>query len=129
MRIKQWHPVAGESFRFLLAGLSNTLATYLFYLLLLIALPYAVAYTLAYIIGIVFSYAINTWWVFRKPWSWAKLFQFPLAYLVQYLAGVGLLYGLVVGLELSERLAPLISIALTLPLTFLISRWIINRSH
>lgn len=120
-------PIVGEGLRFLIGGGINTLLSYFLYLIILFFLPYMVAYTLAYFLGIIFSYAINTWWVFRQPWSWFKLFQFPLVYIVQYLIGIGLLYGLVTVLGVSQQLAPLIAILLTLPLTFLMSRWIINR--
>lgn len=120
-------PIVGEGLRFLIGGGINTLLSYFLYLTILFFLPYMAAYTLAYFLGIIFSYAINTWWVFRQPWSWFKLFQFPLVYITQYLIGIGLLYGLVTVLEVSQQLAPLIAILLTLPLTFLMSRWIINR--
>lgn len=119
--------ITNEGVRFVLAGIVNTLFSYLLYLGLILIFPYLVAYTLAYILGISFAYSVNTWWVFGQPWSWVKLCQFPIVYLIQYLVNIILLHGLIEKLEMNKQLAPLIVIVLTLPITFLLSRWIIKR--
>jgi putative flippase GtrA len=116
----------GEAFRFLVAGALNTAATYVLYLALLQIVPYRVAYTVSYAIGIVLAYAINTLFVFRSAWNWRRLLAFPLVYVVQYALGVLVLTLLVEPGFLSERLAPLGVVAITIPFTFLASRYLIK---
>lgn len=114
--------------RFVVAGALNTGASYLLYLLLRQALPYQVAYAVAYVAGVVFSYWLNAKFVFNVPLSWRGLLAYPLVYLVQYAASAILLGVLVERVELSDVAAPLIVSAIMIPLTFLMSRWILLRT-
>ena len=116
-----------EAIRFLFAGTLNTILTYFFYLLLLSVLPYGVAYTLTYIVGIASAYLLACYLVFQERPRLRSALAFPGVYLVQYLLGVGLLVALVEHLEVSEVLAPLIVVAVTLPVTFLMSRLVVRR--
>ena len=112
--------------RFVVAGAFNTLLGYILYLAFIRVLDYRAAFTASYALGIVISFAINTWFVFRQPWSWRKLAAFPLVYLVQYLLGLTLLWLFVSRLGWSERIAPLLTIPLTIPVTFALSRLIVK---
>lgn len=118
-----------EAALFLVVGGINTIATYCIYLLLLGMTAYWLAYTLSYAFGIVSSYALNTIFVFRAKWSWRRLAAFPLVYAIQY--GLGLIsLGLLVEVfGLSEKIAPLLVIMITIPLTFIASRRIIRGSN
>lgn len=115
-----------EILRFIAGGLLNTVVSYSLYLLLLLWLPYSLSYSLAYVGGIVFSFFIQTRWVFKVPVSLKKFLAFPLVYLAQYLAGLVLLALLIEWLHIPERWALLIVIALTLPMTFVLSRTILR---
>lgn len=117
---------SGEALRFLLAGTANTAITYGIYLLGLLVLPYRVAYTLAYALGIVLGYALNTWFVFRAPFSWRRMLAYPMVYLLQYGLGILCLSVLVERQWVSKQLAPLIVVVVTLPVTFLASRLLIK---
>lgn len=110
----------------MVAGLVNTALGYLMYLAMLLAAPYLVAYSLSYVLGIVVSYALNTWFVFRRPWDWHRLLAYPFVYLAQYLLGASCLALLVETFGMARELAPLAVVILTLPLTFLLSRLIIK---
>lgn len=116
----------GEALRFLLAGAFNTAATYGIYLLALQVAPYRVAYTGAYAIGIVLGYAVNTVFVFRAPWSWKRMLAYPLVYVLQYGVGLLCLTLLVERGWVSDEIAPLLVVVITLPLTFLASRYLIK---
>lgn len=118
--------IDSESVRFVLAGALNTLVTYLFYLLLLSFTPYGIAYSGAFAIGVVSGYTMNTVYVFRRPWAWNILLKFPVVYIVQYVAGMLLLAIFVNGLQVDERVAPLINVVLLLPVTFILSKWIVQ---
>jgi len=45
------------------------------------------AYQLAYSVSFALGYTFNSLIVFRKPWAWGKLQQFPAVYVVQYVIG------------------------------------------
>jgi len=117
---------SGEAVRFLIAGAANTAATYIIYLLALQIVPYRIAYTIAYALGIVLAYALNTRFVFRTPWRWKTLLAYPMVYLLQYGLGVACLSLLVERQWVSPELAPLLVVAITLPVTFVASRLLIK---
>ena len=100
--------------------------SYAIYLILLRWIPYAFAYGVAYAAGIVWSYFSNTIFVFRHRPSIRRAALFPLVYVAQYLLGTALMFLLVEALHVPEKLAPLGVIALTIPLTYLLSRRIIT---
>lgn len=110
--------------RFLVSGGANTAATYLLYLALLQLLPYWLSYAVAFVAGIALAYVLNRLFVFGAPRSERKAALLPLVYLVQYLVGAAIVYGWVDMLNLHAALAPAASIAITIPLTFLASRWL-----
>ena len=116
----------GEIVRFVLGGASTTLVSYAIYLALLYWTPYVFAYSIAYVLGIAWSYFANTLFVFRRAPSATRAALFPLVYLAQYVAGTLLLILLVDVLHLSKTLAPLAVIVLTLPLTYMLSRHVIT---
>jgi putative flippase GtrA len=113
--------------RFVAVGILNTGLGYILYLVVLLVLPYNLAYTISYIIGIFIAYYLNSLLVFRQPLSARKALQYPLVYVVQYLLGIMLLGKLVQGLSLPAWIGPLIVVMVTLPVTFIISRIIIKR--
>ena len=113
---------------FILVGLVNLVVTYALYLALGLFLPYPVAYTISYACGIVISYLLNARFVFKSPIRIRKAAQYPIVYLAQYLLGLGLLYLLVELGHVSSRIAPLVIPAVTVPATFLLSRYLLRGS-
>ena len=120
------HLVHTEVFRFLVVGAINTLVGYLLYLAALTVLPYTVAYTAAYALAILSSYALNTYFVFRARWDWRRLLAFPLVYLIQYAASLAFLSLLVERLSVSEKIAPLLVVVVIVPITFFASRYVLK---
>lgn len=116
-----------EMQRFLVTGSINTVFCWMVYLLLNLVVPYPAAYTGAYMVGTVFSYFLNTRWVFRVPMNWRTFLQFPSVYVVQYGLGVALVWVLVEAWPRLEPVAPLVVVGLTMPVTFLLSRFILKR--
>ncbi|MDB4915513.1 MAG: GtrA family protein [Gemmatimonadetes bacterium] len=113
--------------RFLLSGGLNTGLTYALYLVLLRVVSYRVSYTISYCAGIVLSYELNRIFVFRARRSISSATMIPVIYLLQYLLGLAVVTIWVGRFGLSSRLAPIVSIALTIPLTFLLTRWSFSR--
>lgn len=108
--------------RFLLSGGFNTLVTYLLYLALLQVLPYRISYTLSYVAGVALAYELNRVLVFKTRRSVRSAILTPLIYLGQYIVGLGVVWIVVSKMGLDARLAPLAAIAVTVPMTFLLSR-------
>lgn len=108
--------------RFLAAGVINTVLTYVLYILLLQVTPYRVAFTIAFVLGILLSYALNARFVFARPAAWGSFLRFPFVYLGQYLAGLVIVSLLVDRLGVDARLAPLLALIVTIPLTYVLTR-------
>jgi putative flippase GtrA len=119
-----------EFIGFVLVGAANTGLTYLLYLALLQIARYPVAYSLTFVVGIFLSYYLNARFVFRVPLQLRKALQYPAVYAIQYLLGLGLLYLMVEILRMNEAIAPLLVVVITVPVTFLMSRYVIRgRTH
>lgn len=114
--------------RFLVGGVLNTGATLVLYWLLLRVTNYQWAYLGSYCAGILLSYLLNTRYVFRAEHTWLRFAAFPLIYLVVYALGALTLRVSVHHLGVPATLAPLISIAVTLPVSFLLTRALLQRS-
>jgi len=112
--------------RFLVGGAINTGSTFLLYWALLLALDYQAAYAISFASGIVVSYLINTKFVFRATSSWRKIVLFPLIYLLSYLAGAWALTISISHLNVPPAAAPFISVCITIPMTYLLSRMILS---
>jgi putative flippase GtrA len=108
--------------RFLLSGGLNTLLTFCLYWLLLLWVHYQVAYAVSYVAGIALGYLLNVKFVFRVRHSMRKAALFPFVYLINYVCGAAIVALVVNVLRWDVRVAPLIAILLTLPLTFLLTR-------
>jgi len=114
--------------RFLAGGLFNTAATYLIYLGLIRFMPYQWAYLVAYALGIVIAYVLNSVLVFRVPLSLKRFTAYPVVYLVQYVIAAGLLAIAVEVLHAPEAIAPLAVLVIMVPLSYLLNRLVLGRS-
>lgn len=111
---------------FLLCGAANTGATYALYVLFLLVMPYKPAYSVAYVCGIGVSYFLNSRYVFKEPVTLAKFLKYPVVYIVQYALGIVVLHVCIDILHISQWLAPVVVIIISLPVTFVISKFIIK---
>ncbi|MEY2252031.1 GtrA family protein [Comamonas sediminis] len=118
-QVKRW-------LRFVVGGGMNTGFSYLIYLLGGLIFSYQVAYFIAYVSGIIFSYWFNARFVFHIPLSWKGLLSYPLVYLVQYLISALLLGSAVEYLGINKYIAPLAITLITLPLTYCMSKLLLG---
>jgi putative flippase GtrA len=117
---------AGSFFRFVIGGGINTLLTYLLFLLLAAFTPYAIAYTITYVLGIALSYVINVFFVFRTGHDWKAMARFPAAYAVQYVFGLALLAALIDLILIPREIAMLIVIAASTVVSYVLIRGILE---
>ena len=108
--------------RFLLVGGFNTVMSYIIYRILLLILPYMLAYTIAYACGIVISYFLNAMFVFRTQPNFKDFVKFPAIYIFQYFFGAVLLQVVVSFGLTSKEAGMLLVIFLSIPITFLLTR-------
>ncbi|EGH99636.1 MULTISPECIES: GtrA family protein [Pseudomonas] len=109
--------------RFLMSGGFNTALTYGIYLVLLMFLSYKISYTISYATGILLAYVLNRFFVFKSHQGLRSVVLLPLIYAIQYGLSLVILWCWVEKLQLDERLAPLAAIFLTLPVTFILSKF------
>lgn len=108
--------------RFLVSGGVNTVLTYGVYLLLLKILSYKIAYTISYLAGILLAFVLSRYFVFKSHGGAKSAILFPFIYLIQYALSIAIIWTWVEKLGLNAAIAPLISIILTIPVTFTLSK-------
>ena len=112
--------------RYLIAGGVNTIVTYIVYLLLLTPVGYRIAYFLAFILGIGLSFVLLRRLVFSRPGKPFALLYVGLSHVAQLVLGWLVIEFWVVWMQQSQRLAPLVAVGVSVPLMFLIQRWIFS---
>ena len=112
--------------RFLYGGLANTILSYTIYCILLSIFNFNISYILSVIFAILFSYKVNTNFVFKVKCGRATSFLFVMTYALQVILGIFLLNFLVEELEVAKLIAPLINIIVITPIIFIISNILTN---
>jgi putative flippase GtrA len=125
-RLGGWSARWRELAAFVFFGAVRTVLSYGIYLLLVLFLAYPTAYTVSYVADIFISYYLNARFVFREKLRLSKALQFPIVYLAQYLIGLGSLYLLIEVAHLSKFFAPIVVVVITVPCTYLLSRYVIK---
>jgi putative flippase GtrA len=111
--------------RYVLGGAANSLATWVLYVGLLRLLTYRAAYSVAFAAGVLLSFVVNSWFVFRVPLRWRRLIPYPGVYLAQYLVGYAAVSLLVERGGLPAPVAPLVALVVTVPLGFVLTRLVL----
>jgi putative flippase GtrA len=124
--IERHAPLLKMAARFVAGGTLNTGATLVLYWVLIRFMHYQWAYLASFCAGVLLSYVLNVRYVFRTKHTWLKLGLFPLIYLVTYAVGALALKVAVDGLGIPRGAAPLVSIAATLPISFLLSKLVLQ---
>lgn len=117
-----------QAIRFVIVGIINTLNYYLIYLLFQSALSihYLTAHILAFLISMVGSFFMNSYFTYKIKPTLKKFFQFPLTYLVNIIVTTSAIYLLVDIMGLNEKISPLLASFLAIPFTFIASRIILT---
>jgi putative flippase GtrA len=111
--------------RFALVGVVNTATFYGFYLALHPWMPYFLAYTCAFVLSMIGSFFLNTYFTYRTRPTWRKFVLFPLTNLTNYVVtSVGVL-ALVQWVHMNDKIAPLAAAAAAIPFTYVLSRRIL----
>ncbi|MFI8709266.1 GtrA family protein [Bacillus sp. NPDC077411] len=113
--------------RFVLVGCMNTLNYWLLYLLFTHAFHFhtLTAHSIAFIVSMIGSFFMNTYFTYRTKVTLKKFFQFPLTYIVNFIITTISIYILVDVLNFNKDIAPLLSSVIAIPFTFAISKKIL----
>ncbi|CAC6940169.1 Putative sugar translocase in surface polysaccharides biosynthesis [Staphylococcus aureus] len=128
MKLTQTH---AEILKFIIVGGINTLNYYVVYLLLLklFHIEYMISHITGFIVAFVISYYLNCYFVYRVKPTWRKFISFPITQLVNASLQTVLLYVFVSWLNLPAEIAPFAGLVITIPITFVLSRWILKDSN
>ena len=123
---KSLFELAKQFLKFGIVGISNT-AIYLavYYLLLSIGVNYLIANCVGFVVSVINAYFWNNKYVFSQSSSkptqtFIKVF---VSYGSTFLLSTGLLYVLVQLLGVSDVIAPLLILVITVPLNFLLNKF------
>ncbi len=108
--------------RFVQVGVINTAGTYLLYLVLILFLPYVVAYSIGFVVGVLFSASMNARYSFATRLTGRTLIRFVVIYVINFTLCVQLLIYCVEVIGIHPTIAPLVVLALFTPINFLCSR-------
>ena len=112
--------------RFLIAGVVNTVLTYVLYLGFLFLMPYVWAYSLTYAIGIGIGYLLNAYWVFQSGPSLGSATAYPFTYALNFILGLSMLWLLVEVIHIPEEIAPILVVVLTVPIMYIVTQSIFS---
>jgi putative flippase GtrA len=115
----------GRWWRYVVTGVASNVTLYLVFLgLLWLRVPYQIALTISYVLGMIWGYVVNRLWSWRdKSPVLTSAATYVAVYLGVYICHLGFVSGLVEFAGLKPSIATLISfVFLTIPLFFLLNR-------
>ena len=118
-----------EFVKYAIVGCINTADYYLSYLVFMdiFKFAYRISFVLGYVVSILGSYFLNTYFTYKQKPSVKKFLIFPLTYIpnfiIQYL-GIILL---VDRLNMSSKVAPVITAIVATPITFFVIKYVIKK--
>lgn len=118
-----------EFVKYAIVGCINMADYYLSYLVFMdiFKFSYRISFVLGYIVSILGSYFLNTYFTYKQKPSVKKFLIFPLTYIpnfiIQYL-GIILL---VDRLNMSSKVAPVITAIVATPITFFVMKYVIKK--
>lgn len=125
MKLNQTH---FEIIKFIIVGGINTLNYYIVYLLLLklFHVNYMISHIAGFLVSFVISYYLNCYFVYKVTPTWSKFLKFPLTQVVNMGMQTLLLYIFVQWFGISSVIAPFAGLIITIPITFVLSKYILR---
>jgi len=111
-----------EGQRFIIIGIANFIFTYIIYLLVNIVTSYTVAFTASFGSGILFSAYLNSRFSFSTTLTAKRLTTFIVVCIINYIIGLQILKFAIENLNVDEVLAPILVIAVMVPISFIGTR-------
>lgn len=120
---KQW---LIQFVKFGIVGAFNTLSSTIYYwILITIGLNYILSTTIAYFLSSIIGFFLNNKWVFKREYKKQSLFKYYVVYGTSYLLNVLCMYIWIDLLRISEYIAPLLTLFITVPYNFIFNKlWV-----
>jgi putative flippase GtrA len=115
----------GQIWRFAASGAANSALTFILYEVLLLLMPYWLAFTLSFAAGIIFVAFVNANWVFGAKTVAARV-KLGCFYVLTYFVGLQTLTLLVTRLHVPPGLAPFGVLLVMVPVNFVGSRLLLG---
>ncbi|AMG19555.1 polysaccharide biosynthesis protein [Staphylococcus saprophyticus] len=117
-----------EVIKFIIVGGINTFNYYVVYLILLklLGINYLISHVSGFVVSFIISYYLNCYFVYKVKPTWRKFIQFPLTQVVNMGMQTGLLYVFVQWFHISSVIAPFAGLIITIPITFVLSKYILR---
>ena len=118
-----------EFIKFTIVGFINTFSNYAFYLLFMniCLIQYKMSYILGYILSLVGSYFMNTYFTYKERFKIKTFLLFPLTYIPNFIIQfVGVIL-LVDYMSINDAIAPLITTVVAMPITFIVMMYVIKK--
>ena len=118
-----------EFLKYAIVGCINTADYYLSYLIFMdiFKFSYKISFIMGYVVSIVGSYFLNTYFTYKQKPSVKKFLIFPLTYvpnfIIQYLGMILL----VDRINMSRKVAPVITALVATPITFFVTKYVIKK--
>jgi len=117
--------------KFGIVGVSNTLiALTVYYVLLFVGAHYLLANVISFAISVLNAYYWNSKYVFKSNENrkYRQVLNTYAAYGITFLLSTGLLFIMVDVIGISEFIAPLINLCITVPLNFILNKfWVFKK--
>lgn len=120
----------GKKFlKFIVGSFLNSCITYVVYIFFYQRFNYSFAYTISFVIGTIFAYLYNSKVVFNQEKTKIFLFaQYSLIPLLIFFLNLLILYCLIEFILISKNFAPIIVIAISWPVNYILNKKIFNKS-
>lgn len=118
-----------EIIRFIIVGGLNTVNYYIIYLLLLhvFHIQYLISHIIGFVVAFIISYYLNCYFVYKVKPTLKKFLAFPLTQVVNMGVQTLLIYLFVDFLDFNESIAPFVGLIVTIPITYVLSKFILTK--
>ena len=116
-----------EVFRFIITGgLATALHYGIYFVLLLLSVNMSLAFAVGYFLSFVFNYLMSAYFTFKKKTTKRNGMGFIIAHCINFMLQVSLL-NFFVWLGTHKALAPIPAYAISIPVNFIIVRFVFNK--
>lgn len=114
-----------EILRYIIVGILSVGIHYFIYFLTKIFLPLNLSYSLGFVVALIFSYIASSRFTFSSSLSFKKFLGFCMSHAINYTIQFVVL-NTVLKLGINENLAPLPVFAVSVPINFLLVRFVLK---
>ena len=87
---------------------------------------YMVSHIVGFIVSFIISYYLNCYFVYKVKPTIEKFLRFPITQIVNMVMQTLLLYIFVKWLNIASEIAPFAGLIITIPVTFILSKWLLR---